>query len=149
MHAGKAVATPSQAKMKVNKLRTYNIKTADDTEPCWITSMMIIKDARRLMVDCGNCKVKMFSRSMMLLSSLKMTDDLWDIALVNDNKVVASVSADKIVILDISNNSIKFKRTQDLSFKVDSFAAYKDKLIIGSLSYPYSVKMIDQHGKFY
>ena len=43
---------------------------------------------------------------MMLLSSLKMTDDLWDIALVNDNEVVASVSADKLVILDISNNSI-------------------------------------------
>ena len=99
------------------------------------------------MSDCGNCKVKMFSRSMELLSSLKMTDGPWAIALVDDDEVVVSVSAETIIILDISNNSIQLKRTKELTFKVDGIAAYKDKLIIGSLSFPFSVKMIDQYSK--
>ena len=146
--AGKAAAlSPTEEKMKVTKLGTYNIKTADDTEPCWITSMTITLDDRRLMSDCGNCKVKMFSRSMALLSSLKMTDDPWAIGLVDDEEVVVSVSAERIIILDISNNSIQLKRTKELTFKVDGIAAYKDKLIIGSLSFPFSVKMIDKYSK--
>ena len=162
--------------LKGRKLRSYNVKLADERNACWIKGMTITNDGRRLLVDNTNWKVKLFSRDMNLLSSLSLSDPPSDIAVLSDQEAVVSTVNRSLVLLDVSSCHMSINNTTSLSYvawgisklldisgskmsindttrvsyDVDSISQYGEKLAVTSHSpEPASVKLIDKTGRIY
>ena len=136
--------------LKGRKLRSYNVKLSDDKYGCWITSMAITNDSRRLLVDENNKKVKLFSRDMKLLSSLSLSDRPRDIAVISDKEAVVTTDNKSLVLLGISGSKMSINDTTRVSCKVWGISKYGEKLAVTSHSpRPSSVKLIDKTGRVY
>ena len=136
--------------LKGCKLKRYNIKLSDDKNDCWITGMAITNDSRRLLVDHGNKKVKLFSRDMKLLSSLSLSDRPWDIAVISDKEAVVTTVNKSLVLLGISGSKMSINDTTSVSYDVKGISKYGEKLAVTSHSpEPVSVKLIDKTGRVY
>ena len=108
------------SEIKAQKHTEYNIKLRDDEEDygCYITGLSITPDGRRLLADCNNSKIKMFSRDMKIISSLTLPAEPWDIAVTGDREAVVSVyDGSKLFILDVSDKQMSIRRTVELSFE--------------------------------
>ena len=135
--------------LKGRKLRSYNVKLSDDREECQITGMAITNDGRRLLVDYGNNKVKLFSPDMKLLSSLSLSHPR-DIAVISDKEAVVITANESLVLLGISGSKMSIKTTTRVSYGVDGISKYGEKLAVTSYSpKPSSVKLIDKTGRVY
>ena len=146
-----ASKTTPLPKMTAKKLASYNVKL-DDARYCLISGIAITNDGRRLLADCYNHKIKMFSRDMKSLCSLSLSPQPWDIAVTGDREAVVSCYGEKLLILDISDRKMSIKRTVKLPFTVLGLAPYQDKLLVATLSTtssPASVKLIDLTGRVY
>ena len=138
--------------LKGRKLRSYNVKLSDDKDTCWITGMAITNDGRRLLVDYGNKKVKLFSRDMKLLSSLSLSDPR-GIAVISDKEAVVTTVNTSLVLLNISARHLSINTTTRVPYHVKGISKYGEKLAVTSprFSYPKSssVKLIDKTGRVY
>ena len=106
---------------------TYNVRTKEDSNTCWITGVAITSCGQKLFVDNNNGKVKLFSRDMRFLSSVQVLDG-WDISMLNDME--AFVTAVKsLVLLEVANEKLKIKHTINLSFDSYGITHSKDNLI--------------------
>ena len=152
----------SLSQIKVQKLASYNVKLGADKSDCYISGMAITNDGRRLLADCDNNKIKMFSRDMKSLfsrdmkslCSLSLSTKPRDIAVTGDREAVVSgwgESETKLLVLDISDRKMSIKGTVELPFEVLGIAPYQDKLLVTTLSTPSprSVALIDQTGTVY
>ena len=136
--------------LKGRKLRRYNVQLSDDRRDCWITGMAITNDGRRLLVDHGNKKVKLFSRDMKLLSSLSLSDRPCDIAVISDQEAVVTTDNTSLVLLGISGSKMYINDTTRVSYDVCAISKYGEKLVVTSDSpKPRSVKLIDKTGRVY
>ena len=136
--------------LKGRKLRSYNVKLSDDREECQITDMAITNDGRRLLVDYGNNKVKLFSPDMKLLSSLSLSDDPIDIAVISDKEAVVTTGNKSLVLQGISGSKMSINDTTRVSYDVWGISKYGEKLVVTSYSPgPPSVKLIDKTGRVY
>ena len=136
--------------LKGRKLRRYNVQLSDDRRDCWITGMAITNDGRRLLVDHGNKKVKLFSRDMKLLSSLSLSDRPCDIAVISDQEAVVTTDNTSLVLLGISGSKMSINDTPRVSYDVCAISKYGEKLVVTSDSpKPRSVKLIDKTGRVY
>ena len=148
--------------LKGCKLKRYNIKLSDDKNDCWITGMAITNDSRRLLVDHGNKKVKLFSQDMKLLSSLSLSDPPSDIAVTSDKEAVVTTYNKSLVLLNISGYKMSLKLlgmsggkmsindTTRVPYHVECISQYGEKLAVTSHSpEPSSVKLIDKTGRVY
>ena len=151
--AGKGQSTIQSValtQLKGRKLRSYNVKLPDDREECWITGMAITNDGRRLLVDSGNNKVKLFSQDMKLLSSLSLSDRPLDIAVLSDQGAVVTTYKKSLVLLDISGSKMSIYDTTRVSYGVAGISKYGEKLAVTSYRpEPSSVKLIDKTGRVY
>ena len=136
--------------LKGRKLGSYNVKLSDDRNNCWITGMAITNDGRRLLVDNDNCKVKLFSQDMKLLSSLPLSVPLRDIAVISDKEAVVTTDNRSLKLLDISGSKMSINDTTRVPYDVRSISNYGEKLAVTSNSpRPASVKLIDKTGRVY
>ena len=144
-----ATQTKPLSQITARKFCSYNIKL-DDEYYCWITSMGITNDGRRLLVDRNNSKIKMFSRDMKFLCSLSLSTNPWNIAITGNREAIVSCGEKWLFILNISDRKMSIKRTVNLPFEVGLIAPYKDKLaVISSSTSPPGVKLIDLTGRVY
>ena len=135
--------------LKGRKLGRYNVRLSDDRNDCWIRGMAITNDGRRLLVDFGNKKVKLFSRDMKLLSSLSLSVPI-GIAVISDKEAAVTTAYQSLVLLDISGSHMSINTTTYLSYDVRSISKYGEKLVVTSdLHMPTSVKLIDKTGRVY
>ena len=136
--------------LKGRKLKRYNVKLSDDRKECYITGMAITNDGRRLLVDYGNNKVKLFSRDMKLLSSLSLSDTPCDIAVISDKEAVVTTDDKSLVLLGISGSKMSIIDTTRVPCEVGGISQYGEKLAVtsNSLNTP-SVKLIDKTGRVY
>ena len=145
-----ATQTKPLSQITAKKFCSYNIKLDDDKSACWITSMAITNDGRRLLVDNFNSKIKMFSRDMKFLCSLALSTKPRDIAVTGNSKAIVSSHEKQLLTLDISHRMMSAKGTVNLPFEVGAIAPYKDKLAVISWSTShFSVKLIDLNGRVY
>ena len=145
-----ATQTKPLSQITARKFCSYNIKLDDDKSDCWITSIGITNDGRRLLVDNYNSKTKMFSRDMKFLCSLSLPNKPRNIAITGNKEAVVSCDKKCLLILDISDRKMRIKRTVNLRFAVGPIAPYKDKLAVTSWSTSLpSVKLIDPTGRVY
>ena len=136
--------------LKGRKLGSYNVKLSDDREECWIKGMAITNDGRRLLVDYGNNKVKLFSQDMKLLSSLSLSDTPRGIAVISDKEAVVTTDNRSLVLLGISGSKMSINDTTSVSYDVRSISQYREKLAVTSYSLiASSVKLIDRTGRVY
>ena len=132
--------------LKGRKLKRYNVKLPDDEEKSWITGMAITNDGRRLLVDRGNNKVKLFSQDMKLLSFLSLSDGLCDIAVLSEQEAVATTVNMSLVQMDISGSHMSINTITDAR----GISKYGEKLAVTSYSpRPASVKLIDHTGRVF
>ena len=137
-------------KIRCRKLQEYNIKQRDDKYDCMITGIAITNDGRRLLVDNNNCKVKQFSRDMMLLCSLPVRVSPRDIAVISDKEAVVTTRGKSLIIIDISDDTMSIGSKQSLPYDVTAIAKYRAKLLITSTdAHLSSVKLIDKSGREY
>ena len=138
--------------------------------------MAITNDGRRLLVDYNNYKVKLFSQDMKLLSSLSLSDPPRGIAVLSDQKAVATINNKSLVLLDVSSCHMSINNTTSLSYvawgisklldisgskmsindttrvsyDVEGISKYGEKLVVTSDSpMPASVKLIDKTARVY
>ena len=136
--------------LKGRKLKRYNVKLSNDREKCEITGMAITNDGRRLLVDYGNDKVKLFSRDMKLLSSLSLSDYPRGIAVLSDKEAVVTTVNKSLVLLGISGSKMSINDTTRVFYDVDGISKYGEKLAVTSPSpEPPSVKLLDKTGRVY
>ena len=136
--------------LKGRKLRRYNVKLSNDRKECQIKGMAITNDGRRLLVDYGNYKVKLFSWDMKLLSSLSLPDCPHDIAILSDKEAVVTTDNTSLVLLGISGSKMSIIDTTRVSYAVAGISKYGEKLVVTSYSpRPPSVKLIDKTGRVY
>ena len=142
--------TKPLSEIKAKKLTDYNIKLNGDGG-CRITGIAITNDGRRLLADCWNSSIKLFSQYMTSVSTLSLPTKPWDIAVTGDGEAVVSCENEpKLLILGISDGTISIKRTVILCFEVSGITPYKDKLIVTCpYTSPPSVKLIDLTGRVY
>ena len=140
--------------LKGRKLKSYNVKLSDDRYDCTITGMAITNDGRRLLVDYGNNKVKLFSRerklfswNMKLLSSLSLSEPR-DIAVLSDQGAVVTTANRSLKLLDISGSKMSIIDTTRVPYDVKGISKYGEKLAVTSNGpEPFSVKLIDKTGR--
>ena len=136
--------------LKGCKLKRYNIKLSDDKNDCLIKGMAITNDSRRLLVDHGNKKVKLFSRDMQFLSSLSLSDYPHGIAVISDKEAVVTTGNKSLVLLGISGSKMSINDTTRVPCEVGAISQYGEKLAVTSHSpEPASVKLIDKTGRVY
>ena len=136
--------------LKGRKLKSYNVKLSNDREECQITGMAITNDGRRLLVDHGNKKVKLFSQDMQLLSSLSLSDRPRGIAVLSDKEAVVTTDIWSLKLLDISGSKMSINDTTRVPYDVKGISKYGEKLAVTSYSpEPSSVKLIDKTGRVY
>ena len=140
--------------LKGRELRGYNVKLSGDRVMCYITGMAITTDGKRLLVDNGNKKVKLFSRDMKLLSSLSLSDTPRDIAVISDKEAVVITDNKSLVLslvlLNISARHLSINSTTRVPYDVEGISKYCEKLAVTSSSpRPPSVKLIDKTGRVY
>lgn len=112
--------------------------------------MAITKDKRRLLVDRGNFKVKLFSPDMEFLSSVSVSDIPFGIAVVNDDMAFVTTDNKALVSLEISGRQLSISQTTKLDYIVQGISNCKDKLAVTCpFTVPPSVKLIDQTGRVY
>ena len=112
--------------------------------------MAITNDGRRLLVDCYNGKVKLFSRDMKLLSSLSLSVSPCDIAVLSDQEAVATTANRSLVLLNISARHLSINTTTRVSYDVEGISKCGEILAVTSYSpRPTSVKLIDKTGRVY
>ena len=140
----------SLAQLKGRKLGSYKVKLSDDRNDCWIRGMAITNDSRRLLVDQGNKKVKLFSQDMKLLSSLSLSDHPRDIAVISDQEAVVTTDNESLVLLGISGSKMSINDTTRVPYGVWGISKYGEKLVVTSCSLiTSSVKLIDKTGRVY
>ena len=112
--------------------------------------MAITEDNRRLLVDCNNNKVKLFSSDMKILSSVSVPDGPCDIAVVDDGMAIVTTNNDTLVELDISGRQLPIIRTVQLDYTARGISSCNDKLVV---TCPHtklpSVKLLEQTGREY
>lgn len=160
-HSSKVLATgtsvPSQFEhgrstgaTKPRKLGSYKMNLHDDNSDSWVTSIKVLKDGRRLIVDYNNYKVKLFSHTMNILSSVKLSSYPWDVTMFNDQEAIVTTTGQQIVLVQILDSKLSVKRMVKLSFAPYGIIKYKDKLIVTApWEEPASVNLIDTEGKVY
>ena len=112
--------------MKANSMGNFNVRTQEDFRLCNITGITVTPSGQRLMVDCNNKKVKLFSQDMRFLSSMSVSDHPWDITMVNDREAVVTVGRS----LQVTDRQLRLKRTINVSFYGYGITVSKDKLIV-------------------
>ena len=113
--------------IKVRQIGTYNVRTKEDRNTCWITGVAITSYGQKLFVDNSNGNVKLFSQDMRFLSSLQVLYGL-DITMLNGREAV--VTAEKsLAFLEVANEKLRIKQRINLSFDGCGITLSKDNLI--------------------
>ena len=133
--------------IKATKLGTFNVKLKEDVNDCHITGIAITSSGLKLLVDCYNDKVKLFSHDMRFLSSVTVAGNPWDITIVNDREAVVTVRW-SLVFLEVAGGQLRIKDTIKMSIMCAGITYSKDTLFVtaGARGIPTEVKALDLRG---
>ena len=118
---------PSLGQIKARQRVTYDVRTKEDRNTCYITGVAITSCGQKLFVDYNNGNVKLFSQDMRVLSSVQVRH-CWDITMLNDMEAVVT-QGHHLVFLEVANEKLRIKQTINLSFDGYGITHSKDNLI--------------------
>ena len=120
-----------------------NVSISGDEKTCWINGMDITVAGQLLLADPNNRKVKLFSLDGGLISSLRLSEGPWDVAVVD--KSTAAVCMGSIAILYLGpGGHLAVRETLPLDRDARGIAVYKRNFILACED---SVIMIKMNGE--
>lgn len=129
-------------------LGEFNVKTKNDTKPCFVTGMACLDDGRVVIVDYNNKRLKLFDKNYKFVTDLEAPFCSWGVAFV-EGKIVAVSNAYKIDLyiiepkkIQISSKSFKVSgHCTDISYRNGQYALAADT----HTERPYVI-ILDYHG---
>ena len=136
------------SQIRVKKMSSFNIKTADDKETCTVHGMAITSNGTLLLVDGSNKTVKVFSYGSKFITEIRMDDTVYDIALLSKSTAVFSTADKKLHFCDITClPSFAVQKSIKLKYSAISMTSYGDNLVVATWTKPVSLKLIDITGQ--
>ena len=117
-----------------------------DRKTCRITGLDVTVDGHLIVSDRNNKKVKLFSLNGKLLSSLKLSEKPWDVAVVDRSTAAVSIpDKSEIAILDLGHRGkLSERKSIRLDRKAGGISVYNNQLILACGT---SVIMINMEGR--
>ena len=136
------------SKIKVNKVTSLNIKTANDNQTSERLRLAVTANGILLVSDRSNKSLKVFSQDNKLLSSVRLSDNCFGVTVTKAATAVVSTRDKKLHFVDISDPaSASVQRSISLGYWVVGVAAYDDNLVVTRFEEPVGVKLIDMNGR--
>ena len=136
------------SQLNPKKLDTLSIKTEDDRKGCKAEGLDVTKNGILVVSDIKNRKVKVFSPKYRFLSSVLLPGQPYDVTVLNDKTIIATVDQEKCFIIDISNPaSIYVENSLAFGYFVTGMTTYDGKLVVIRWNEPRCVKMVTLDGK--
>ncbi|KAL3892083.1 hypothetical protein ACJMK2_004320 [Sinanodonta woodiana] len=116
--------------MQAVKVSEFKVKVLSDMTVCHITDILHLRDARMIMVDYFNYKMKLFGQDYKCQESTKFQERPWSACMLSDTEVAVTVPAQKTIqIIEIKDKMLK-KRVITTRFQCWGVAVVKDQLVI-------------------
>ena len=136
------------SQLRPKKLDALTIKTADDRKDCKAEGMDVTDHGIFVVSDIKNRKVKVFSPKYRFLSSVSLPGQPYDVTVLNDRTIVATVDQEKRFIIDITEPaSIYVDNSLSFGYFVTGMTTYDGKLVVIRWNEPRCVKMISLDGQ--
>lgn len=116
------------------KKTTTRIKEiSDNTRYCDVTGSCTLQDETILLADYNNASLKRILPGFKSESdSLKLSGDVWSVAVINQNEVAVTLPDQKQVMIIALDTKMKTKRTLKLDFVCRGITHYNNELFISS-----------------
>ena len=139
------------SKICATKTSSFNVKSTakKSTDTYYINGMAITSNGTLLIADGTDMMVKIFSDDNTLLTTFKMPETIYDIAVMNDSEAVVSTADRKLHFLDISKlHTVSIRKSVSLGYDVICLTPYGDNIVVASWeTTPASLKMLYRNGK--
>ena len=150
LQAGKAKPKGKQrdiSQIHISKPISMTVRTSGDKEACKVEGMDVTRNGLLLLGDRKNKKVKIFSAKNKFLSEVKLPSLPYDVAIMNEERAIASLDDEKRYILNIGNPSrICIQESIPFGYCVTGMTACDNNLIVIRWNEPRCVKLIDLNG---
>ena len=83
--------------VKLTRVDKINAKTHADKQSCFITDLDVTADGNILLADSYNSKIKLFSPSGHLLSSLKLDNEPRSVTVIDKTEAAVSMSKSRMI----------------------------------------------------
>ena len=136
------------SKIRPKKTSVFNVKTTEDKEKCIINCMTITGNDTLLIADGSNKTVKFFRVDNTLLTTFKVSEIVYGLAVIDDSEAVASTADNKLHFLDISAlPSVAIRKSISLAYTATRLSICSDSIIVVcQFTNPASLKRIDRNG---
>ena len=129
----------------LTRLSETRVNISGDTSTCYITGLDVTVDGLLIVSDNSNSKVKLFSLDGKLLSSLKLSGNPLDVAVVDRSTAAVSMNNRQIVILALGpGGQLSERKNIRLDRKASGITVYNKNLILACCK---SVIMINMEGR--
>ena len=129
----------------LTRLSETQVNISGDTSTCYISGLDVTVDGHLIVSDCSNSKVKLFSLNGELLSSLKLSENTQDVAVVDRSTAAVSVNNRQIVILALGpGGQLSERKNIRLDREASGITVYNKNLILACCE---SVIMINMEGR--
>ena len=131
------------ANMKATYIGSFNVKSKEDSYVSEITAITITSKGQRLMIDCNNRRVKLFSQNMIFVFSVSVPGTPCDITMVNDTEAVVTMDR-SLVYLEVTDTKLRIQQIIDLSFDCLGIAYSNDRLFVTDRK---TIRALDLEGR--
>ncbi|KAL3891951.1 hypothetical protein ACJMK2_004193 [Sinanodonta woodiana] len=129
---------------KAVKVSEFKVKLSSDMNVCHITDILHLRDARMIMVDGTNFKVKLFGQNHECQESMEFLNPPWSVCSLSDTEVAVTIPAQKTIqIIEIKDKMLK-KREITTRFECWAIALVTDQLVITTDGH--IIVILDTHG---
>ena len=130
----------------LTRLSETRVNISGDNETCRIFGLDVTVDGHLIVSDWNNKKVKLFSLNGELLSSLKLSESPWDVAVVGRSTAAVCIQyKSEIAILDLGRRGkLSERKSIRLDRKAYGISVYNNQLILACYT---SVIMINMEGR--
>ncbi|XP_052273362.1 uncharacterized protein LOC127873520 [Dreissena polymorpha] len=126
------------------------VRTLQDSEPCHITSMLMLSPDLLLTVDHENYAIKLMdvsrNKTPMLLTSFSTESPPWDVAKIDQNHVAVTLPKEKsILILKTEPRRLIYHKTLKMEGKCVAITAVQGKMLVSfnSIRHKASVQLLN------
>ncbi|KAL3891952.1 hypothetical protein ACJMK2_004194 [Sinanodonta woodiana] len=115
---------------KAVKVCKVNVRESSDFGECHIADILYLRDARMLMVDWTNFKVKLFGQNHECQESMELQENPWSVCSISDTEVAVTIPRhNTIQIIEIKDKML-YKRAIRTRFECWAIALLQDQLVI-------------------
>ncbi|KAL3891956.1 hypothetical protein ACJMK2_004198 [Sinanodonta woodiana] len=129
---------------KAVKVSEFKVKVSSDMNVCHITDILHLSDARILIVDCNNYKMKLFGENRKCQESTKFQERPWSACMLSETEVAVTIPAQKAIHIIQIKDKMRKKREITTRFECWGVALVQGQLVITTNGH--IILILDMHG---